>query len=309
MEVSLTVESELAEPVAEILARYVPGGVVIESTQIASSPEALEGRAVGPVRVIGYLQLDNQYEYQRGKLEEALWYLGRIRPLPEPRFKLVPKENWAEAWKEHYRPITIGKRLIVLPAWLDETPSDRIHIRIDPGMAFGTGTHPTTQLCLEFLESLLESRSLPESGNLDVIDVGCGTAILAIAALKLGASRALGVDLDPDAIQAASENAKRNGVLETLELGVGSLSEIRAGAFSIHNAQLVFANILLPVLVRLLGEDFSELLAPGGSVILSGILEEQQSELEAALRENNLEVVERRQIDDWVAFVCQLTIV
>ncbi len=120
-------------------------------------------------------------------------------------------------------------------------------------MAFGTGTHPTTQLCLEMIDKVMGDCEGNPPG-LDVIDLGCGTAILAIAAIKLGASHALGVDIDPEAIQAAQENAQHNGVQDRLELGLGSLSEILSGAFSIRQASLVLANILAPVIIRLLDE-------------------------------------------------------
>ena len=157
LEVSLTVNGELAEAVAEVLARFVPGGVVVESTAIYADPED-HGYPVGPLRVCGYLPMDVQLEETRQRIEEALYFLGRIQPLPDPQFKPIEEVNWAEAWKQHYKPIAIGKKLVIVPAWLDSPDESRISIRIDPGMAFGTGTHPTTQLCLELLEvELLEA--------------------------------------------------------------------------------------------------------------------------------------------------------
>ncbi len=298
LEVSLTVEAELVEPVSEVLARFVTGGVVIESTTVASGPHDAEGHIVGPLRVFGYLPLDQQLEENRQKLEEALWYLGRIQPLPEPQYKPIQQANWAEAWKQHYRPIAIGQKLVIVPAWLENPPGERIPIRIDPGMAFGTGTHPTTQLCLQIIE-----KTLRVSG-LNVIDLGCGTAILAIAALKLGASHALGVDIDADAIQAARRNAENNAVSDRLELGLGSLQEIQAGDFSIRQAPLVLVNILAPVLVRQLDQGLGELLTPGGCLVLSGILAEQAPDVEVAALRNNLQIVERLRMEDWVTICC-----
>lgn len=297
LEVSLTVDGELAESVAEVLARFIPSGVVIESTAVAANLDDSEGHAVGPLRVFGYLPVDAQLEETRRQLEQALWYLGRIRPLPEAEFKPIQQTNWAEAWKQHYRPIAVGERLMIVPAWLDHPAGERIPIRIDPGMAFGTGTHPTTQLCLEALEA-----ATPGAGpSWNVIDLGCGTAILAIAALKLGARHALGVDIDPEAIRAAQENAAVNGVSAHLELGIGSLAEVRAGAFSIRKARVVLANILAPVLVRLLAEGLGELLEDGGTLILSGILEEQAAEVLTAAERYGLRLLARWQSGDWVA--------
>jgi ribosomal protein L11 methyltransferase len=297
LEISLTVDGELAEPVAEVLARFIPEGVVIESTAVTADPDDSLGRAVGPLRVFGYLAVDEELEDKRRRLEQALWYLGRIRPLPDPEFKPIQQTNWAEAWKQHYQPIAVGERLMIVPAWLEQTGGERIPIRIDPGMAFGTGTHPTTQLCLHALEN-----AAGRTGQKwEVIDLGCGTAILAIAALKLGASHALGVDIDPEAIQAARENAATNGVTANLELGLGSLAEIQAGAFTIQKAHIVLANILAPVLIRLLGEGLGDLIAEGGVLILSGILQEQADEVQAAAEQHGLRLISRQQSGDWEA--------
>lgn len=304
VEVSLIVDGELAEATAEVLARFAPDGVVIESTAVSAEADNSEGRAVGPLRVFGYLPADERLEETRQRLQEALWYLGRIRPLPEAQFRPVQHTNWAEAWKEHYRPIPIGRRLMIVPAWLEIETQDRLPIRIDPGMAFGTGTHPTTQLCLELVEEILQPGYVREQ-EIDVIDVGCGTAILSIAALKLGAQRALGVDIDAEAIQAARENAQANGVAERLELGQGSLAEIRAGEFFLRQAPLVLANILAPVLRRLLDEGLEAILAPDGYLILSGILEEQAGEVLAAAQRHHLRLAEKRQSGDWVALCLQ----
>ena len=302
-EFSLVVDGELAEAVAEVLARYAPDGVAIESTAVAASPDDSEGHAVGPLRVCAYLPVDSHLAETRRQLEEALWYLGRIRPLPPLQMRTIQESDWSEAWKEHYRPIQVGERLIIVPAWLESPQEQRIVIRMDPGMAFGTGTHPTTQLCLELLEnSLLATQTgLPAGEMLNVIDVGCGSGILSVAAIKLGASHALGVDIDPLAVAAALENAALNGVSERLEAGLGSVAEILAGSFSLRRAPLVLANILAPVIVQLLDGGLAELLGAGGTLILSGILAEQEDEVGEALRHKGLSVAARRQSGDWVA--------
>ncbi len=164
LELSLTVDGEMAEAVSEVLARFIPNGVAIESTAVSANADNSEGHAIGPVRVYGFLRIDEvnekgnppginrQHEETRAKIEEALWYLGQIRPLPPLQFRVVQEADWAEAWKQHYHPILIGKKLVIVPAWLPNPTPERAEIRMDPGMAFGTGTHPTTQLCLEFIE-------------------------------------------------------------------------------------------------------------------------------------------------------------
>lgn len=296
LEVSLTVDGELAEAVADVLARFAPNGVVTEQGVRFLNDED-EGTPVGGVTVRAYLPADEHLDETRRRLDEALYYLGRIRPLPAPTFRLLADQNWMEAWKARYRPIPIGERLIIVPAWLDSPAPERIAVRIDPGMAFGTGTHPTTQLCLELIEQCYADGS-PST----LIDVGCGSGILSIAALKLGAELALGVDIDPASIQAARENARANGIPdERLLLGLGSVGEILEGGYPLHTAPLVLANILAPVILRLFEAGLAELLTPGGRLILSGILQEQREAVLTAARKRRLRLVEERSRGDWVA--------
>jgi ribosomal protein L11 methyltransferase len=294
LEVSMIVDGELAEAVAEVLSRFAPDGVAIESTAVYANDEDEGGRTVGPLRVCAYLPAEANIEVTRQQIEEALWYLGCISPLPAPQFKLIQEVNWIETWKQHYHPIPIGTRLMVIPAWIEDYPPERIPIRIEPGMAFGTGTHPTTQLCL----ALAENQVKPGE---PAIDIGCGSGILSVAALKLGASHALGVDIDPEAITASVQNAALNGVSDRLELGVGSVTEVRAGNFSIRQAPLVFANILAPIIIRLLKAGLAELLEPGGVLIFSGILAEQEQMVLQEAQAYGLRLCEGRQVQDWVA--------
>lgn len=290
----MIVDGELAEAVAEVLSRFSPDGVAIESTAVTAEEDDEGGHPVGPLRVCAYLPAEVDVEETRQRVEEALWYLGRISPLPDPQFKLIQEINWIETWKQHYRPIPIGARLMVIPAWIEEYPPERIPIRIEPGMAFGTGTHPTTQLCLSLAESTVKPGE-------PVIDVGCGSGILSVAALKLGASHALGVDIDPEAIASSAENAALNGVEDRLELGVGSVAEVRQGKFSLRQAPLVFANILAPIIVRLLKDGLAELVEPGGALIFSGILAEQEEMVLQEASQYGLRLSEGRQVQDWVA--------
>ena len=294
LEVSMLVDGELAEAVAEVLARFAPNGVAIESTAVIADDEDEGGHAVGPLRVCCYLPADADIEETRQKIEQALWFLSRISPMPAPQFKLIQEVNWVETWKQHYHPIPIGTHLMVLPAWIEDYPPERIPIRIEPGMAFGTGTHPTTQLCMALAESQVWQGE-------PVIDVGCGSGILSVTALKLGASRALGVDIDPEAIGSARQNSVLNGVSERLELGIGSVAEVRAGQFSIRQAPLVFTNILAPIIIRLLKDGLAELVTPGGNMIFSGILAEQEETVLEAARAHGLRLCEGRQIEDWLA--------
>lgn len=289
----MTVDGELAEAVSEVLDRFVSNGVVIESGVIYNDAED-EGTPFGPVRIYGYLAVDDQLEERRQRLLEALYFLGRIQPLPEPTFKAIEDEDWMAAWKKHYRPIQIGKKLLILPAWIEREDPGRVAVKIDPSMAFGTGTHPTTQLCLEMVEEYTRP-------GINIIDVGCGSGILSVAALKLGAGHALGVDIDNAAVISSKENAAANGVLERLEVGVGSVTELKEGKFSLRQAPLVLANILAPVIIRLFAAGLADLVEPGGVLILSGILEPQAAGVLEAAEANGLKHLHTRQQLDWVA--------
>jgi ribosomal protein L11 methyltransferase len=306
LEVSLTVNGELAEAVADVLARYAPNGVMTEQA-VKFNDEEDEGTPVGDITVRAYLPADETLEETRQKLEESLYYLGMIQPLPAPTFTPIADQNWMEAWKTRYQPIPIGKKLIIVPVWMDSPEPGRISIRIDPGMAFGTGTHPTTQLCLELLEVVFDERQkAKDGGKPSVIDVGCGSGILSVAALKLGAEIALGVDIDEASVKNSRENADNNGIpAEKFLIGLGSVGEVKSGNFAFSQAPLVLANILAPVLVRLFDAGMADLVAPGGHIILSGILDHQAESVIQSARKVGLTLAGRRQINDWVALLCK----
>ncbi|MDO8752599.1 MAG: 50S ribosomal protein L11 methyltransferase [Anaerolineales bacterium] len=293
-EVSLTVNGELAESVADVFARFAPNGVMTEQG-VKFLDDEDEGTATGPITVRAYLEVNEQLEETRQKLEESLFYLGMITPVPTPTYKQIADQNWMEAWKLHYKPILIGQRLLILPAWLESPEPKRIPIKIDPGMAFGTGTHPTTQLSLELME-----RAVIGNWGL-VIDVGCGSGILSIAALKLGAKKVLGVDIDIESVKNSRENADLNGVGEELILGQGSVTEVLSGKFQIKSAPLVVANILAPIIIRLFDAGLADLVESNGEIILSGILEHQAGSVAAAAEAKGLKLNDQRQIGDWVA--------
>lgn len=293
LQVSLTVDGELAEAVSEVLDRFTSGGVVVES-DVKYNSAADMGTPYGPVKVFGYLVIDEQLEENHRKLEEALWHLHTIRELPTPQYTEIADENWMNAWKDHYHPIPIGQKLLVLPAWIEQRDMDRVAVKIDPSMAFGTGTHPTTQLCLELIESYTRAEK-------PVIDIGCGSGILSIAAIKLGASRAICVDIDAAAIKSTRENSRANGVDERVEAGQGSITDVAAGGFSVRHAPLVLANILAPILIRLFDDGMANLVEPGGMIILAGILAEQAESVRVAGEAKGLVFVEQRQIGDWIA--------
>jgi ribosomal protein L11 methyltransferase len=307
LEVSMTVDGELAEAVADVFARYAPNGVMTEQGVKYNDAEDA-GTPTGPITVRAYLEINGQIEETRQKLEESLFYLGMIQRLPAPAYRQIADQNWMEAWKQHYRPILIGQRLVIVPAWMESPDPNLVAIKIDPGMAFGTGTHPTTQLCLELMERWFSKSEIENRKSKIVMDIGCGSGILSIAALKLGARQALGVDIDAESINNARANAEANGVGQELVLGVGSVQEILEGKFAFRKAPLVMANILAPVIVRLFQVGLASLIDEHGTIILSGILLEQEQSVIDAGQAHGLRLDERRQSGDWVALSLSQTL-
>jgi ribosomal protein L11 methyltransferase len=297
LEASVRVDEELSESVADAMARFAPGGVALGYEDIEPDPDG-EGRPRGPLTVRAYLPYDDELETRRSGLEQALWHLGRIRPIPEPVFREVAQTDWSLEWKKNFRPVRIGKRLVIVPSWLDwKAAEGDVVLRLDPGMAFGTGMHPTTQLCLE----ALEERVRPGT---DVADLGCGSGILAIAALRLGAARAAGWDVDPEAVRAARENALINGVDSRFDVRLGSLGDLLAGK---RSHPIVAANILAGVLREMLRASLADAVPPGGCLILSGILAEQSAGVEEAVAAGGLRLAEKKIREDWVALVAEKT--
>ncbi len=226
-------------------------------------------------------------------VRDRLAWLGPLVPGLLPltiESRPVQNEDWAEGWKQHFSAVHIGKRLIVKPTWEALTPvADEVIVNIDPGMAFGTGTHGTTRLCLEALANLYETPPHPPR----VLDVGTGSGILAIAAAVLGAQRVLACDIEEESCRTATENAKINEVLDRLEITGAPLETLEDGF------DVVVANILAEENIRL-GTELTTRLAPGGTLILSGILQEKEALVTRAFAAFNLTgpVVSRE--DEWV---------
>ena len=203
----------------------------------------------------------------------------------------VEQEDWQNAWKKYYHAMDIGKRLAIVPGW-EEYETDRTVITMDPGMAFGTGTHETTSLCLEVLDERVR-------GGERVLDIGTGSGILAIAALRLGAACAEGVDIDPMCVRTAGENALRNGVQDRFTVLVGDFSDKASGVYNIITANIVAAAILS------LAPHVPALMAPGAVFVASGIIDTRKEEVLAGLRDAGLDPFEVREKRGWVCIVCR----
>lgn len=205
----------------------------------------------------------------------------------------VREEDWSTAWKKYYQPTRVGERLVICPSWEEYSPQEGdVVVRLDPGMAFGTGTHDSTRLCMQLLE-----QHLPTSAR--VLDLGCGSGILAVSALMLGAGSAIGVDIDEVAVRVAEENAALNGVVDRCAFRCGSLAETVNGPFD-----LIFANIVADVILSFL-PDVERLLTPSGVFITSGIIDTREGDVLEGLVANHLRVIRRRESGGWVGLCCQ----
>ncbi|MGA9532082.1 MAG: 50S ribosomal protein L11 methyltransferase, partial [Anaerolineales bacterium] len=282
LEVELTVPGELAEPISELLSRYGEGGVALatdKAHRFHKDPALVHVRA--------YLADGPNLASEREAIERGLWHLGQIQPIPDANYRYIEDKDWSTAWKANYRPIEVGRQLLVQPSWLEPEPSDRIVLKMDPGMAFGTGTHPTTLLCLQLLEDWIEPGHT-------LVDLGSGSGILSIAGILLGASRALAYDVSDQAVEATRANAQVNGVSERLVAEKGSLDELLAAMERGLKPDLIVANILAPILEEMLSSGLASALRSGSMLVLSGILEEQLEGLRRAAVGHDLTVIEER---------------
>ncbi len=281
IEIRVEVPSSLTEAVSNFLIEQGSPGVIQE-----------EAPARGERRewIISYFADERSFPQIKKRLGRYVSSLGQKLPV---RYRVIRDEKWAESWKENFKPVHVTPSLVVAPPWEKYVArKGEIVIEIDPGMAFGTGTHPSTQMCLEALEKLI----LPSSGKLSLLDVGTGSGILAIAAWKMGVKDVLAVDIDPVAIDCARKNAAANGVDRRIDFRVGSLSRLR------RRFDIVAAN-LLPQEILKLTRSLAGRMAPEGLLIVSGILRGQKKEIAAAFAEHGLKVWRSRELKGWACLI------
>jgi ribosomal protein L11 methyltransferase len=291
LELSVEADVEAVEAVSEILGR-VAAGTAVQPTRLIRDPAdelAVREDPSAPFVVTAHVPDESGSPELIDRTERALWHLQAfgLRPVGPLQVRGVDDEEWADGWRAHYVPQRIG-RVVVVPSWMTEplAPGE-VPIILDPGMAFGTGLHPTTRGCLMLLQAT-------EPMATSVLDVGCGSGILALAALRLGAERAVAIDTDPLAVEATRANAERNGLAERVDVSTGSLAP--AG----ERFGLVLANLVAAVLVAL-AEPLADHLAAAGTLLVGGIIEPRAAEVRTALESAGLRVVERRDDGEWVS--------
>ena len=304
LEVTLPVPADRLERVCDILTVNGMAGLVVEEEGDFLRfleqnrqywdyvDEGLAQRMKGASRVKFYVPDSEQGQRQLRQ------YLAGLEEY-EPQTVSLREEDWATSWQKYYQPIPVGRRVYIVPDWMrgEPVPDGRTPLYLNPGLTFGTGAHPTTQLCLELLEEVLQSGD-------KVLDLGCGSGILAIAALAMGASWAIGIDIDPKAADVAFENAALNGVgPDRLSVYAGDVLRDNKLAARLGAGQnrVVLANIVADVIIPLSAKA-GELMAPDGVFLTSGIIDDREDEVRAALEANGFAVVKHLERGGWHAF-------
>lgn len=286
-EIAVEVAGIDSETAADLLRQACSGGVAIEpGHRLDPAIDAYVVDGDAPALVRGYIPAGDDYTRILGSLQVAL----KMAPLRSPakwrRTRRLKEASWRDAWKKHFGVQRIGRALVVRPSWVDyKLKGGETVIQIDPGMAFGTGQHPTTAMCLRALEETVRT-------GVSVLDLGCGSGILGVAAARLGASRVLALDIDPQAVKATSENAAINGVTATVEVREGPLEAAAGETF-----EIIVANISGLTLERL-APQLARSVEPGGTLIASGFLEDAVAGLRSAFEAAGLRV--GRIVDDGV---------
>jgi len=297
LEIACDVPEEYSDVVAEFLTQLSGKGVCVDNLSVDAFSTS---EIPDSVRVVikAYLPAESDFAPQMHKLETFLTELSERHPeafFAPPTLTAVNAEDWSSSWKVHFKPLRVGKHLLIVPTWEEavQLPGDLV-IRIDPGMAFGTGGHETTRLCLELLEAVMECGPLLEVPSL--LDLGTGSGILAMAASLLGAGRILALDIDPDAVEVARENLELNGLSDKIECGTTPLESLD------ERFDIILANILAEELVRL-APYITDRLNPGGSLILSGILAEKEQLVRLGFSSQPLEYCRTASAGEWVAML------
>lgn len=295
LELAVECDTEAVEPVSELFARFgYNEGVVVEEP-FTQDPDG-DNMALDPSRPVTvrtFLAAADTTEETLDEIRKALRALGRLRHVGELTITERAEEDWANAWKAHYYTHRIGERVTVRPPWHESAPEpDQVMIVLDPGMAFGTGLHPSTRLCVLALEQELRAGDR-------VLDVGTGSGILATAAAKLGAARIDAVDIEPVAVRSTRENAERNDVGDRIQVELGSVGpgEPFHGTYD-----LVLANIIARILIDL-AVPLAEAVAPGGTLLLSGIISMREPAVRRAFDATGLVFDRQQQIDDWLVMI------
>ncbi len=293
VELSIDTPSEFVEPLTQVFTEHGEGGVAIELPAGHNPDEGEEAPVPERVTVTTYIPHDNRLEGRYARIDTAVRLVAHVGDVSELRVRVIKEEEWQESWKEHFHVLRVGMRTVIVPTWRTYEPRENdVVITIDPGMAFGTGHHPTTRMCLELLETHVEPGDR-------VLDLGCGSGVLSIAAAKLGASDVLGLEIDPIAASVAERNVRENRVQNTVTTDEATLPHPQAKS---DEYDLLVANVSAKVITEL-AEHIVEAVRSGGTLVFSGILDKQSTEVIERMLALGVQFDEGLTDADWVALV------
>ena len=291
LELSVHAPREFVEPLTSLFLKYGHAGVAVEEPGGFNPDEGESPPDSGHVRVVTYLPVGPTTRSREGSIDVGVRLMAQLGPVSMLQSRDVDEADWQNAWREHFHILHVGSRTVIVPTWRSYSPSPGdVVIELDPGMAFGTGHHPTTTMCLAALEELV-------SPGCSVLDLGCGSGILSIAAARLGASDVLALDIDATAAETAAANVRQNGVDAVVTVGEGTLPHVslRPGGYDI-----VVANISSTVIGDL-AFSIARAARHEGTVVASGVLDHAKGPVVERLEEAGLSV-EGVEVDgDWVA--------
>ncbi|BCL81506.1 ribosomal protein L11 methyltransferase [Ktedonobacteria bacterium brp13] len=298
LELTVQTHPDAVESVSELFSGYSRDGVVIEEPfELSDDGQDYRIKVGEPVQIHAYLPIDGKEEAATREIAEGLWHFSSIGAhfVGELHTRIVDEEDWANAWKDYYFVTHIGQRLVIRPSWREYTPKEHeVVVTLDPGMAFGTGVHPTTHMCVEQVEQKVRP-------GMKILDVGTGSGILALAAAKLGAAAVYAIDNSSVAVTSTIENARLNALEDTIHTVLGVLDEVEAERME-GQYDLVFANIIAHV-IGSIAPELARVVAPDGLLIVSGIIEARRPDAEGPLLAAGLELVEEMKINDWLCLV------
>ena len=296
LEIAVAADAEAVDAVAEVLRSYGRGVAIDEPFVQPRFDEPPEPDPSRRAVVKTYVLDDVAAPEALRRIEEALWHLGQLRTVEPLATRRIAEEDWANAWKPYFPVLRVGASTVVVPAWRRHRRREGEHVvRLDPGMAFGTGMHPTTRLCLAATEQLVHP-------GIRVLDLGTGSGILAIAAARHGAGEVLAVDTDPLAVEAARRNVRLNRLGRVVKVLEGTVSIDAGGAPAYGRFDLILANITATVIASLAAA-LRAALAPGGRIAASGILEERLEMVTNACAASGIRIIDCRTEGDWTAII------
>ena len=289
--------AEFVEPLAEVFHKYGNGGIVVE--QIGGyNPDEGETASLDAYSVVRtYIPFDSTTDERRNQIDLGVRLVGHFSPMSVLRERILEEEDWEHAWKEHFHVLRIGRRIVVVPTWRQhDTKDSEVVISLDPGMAFGTGHHPTTRMCLELLEKYIRCGDA-------VLDVGSGSGILSIASARLGAVRVDGLEIDSKAVSVARSNLQANRVSLIARIFEGTLPH---SDVAVDNYDLVVANISAKVISEMAGH-LIKAAKPGGMLILSGVLADHAYEVAGTVEGAGAILLSSQTVEDWASLILEVS--